>query len=427
MFQKLFISLSLLVVLLSSCEKDIGTLGMGIMPSEDILEVRLDSLSNFNFSYFRDNTNDTIRTTQYNLLLGSYIDPIFGKVRSEIYAPIYFNNPVIDTAVYSFELLNANLLITYSDSAFQYGKNVIQTISIFEMQDSINLPDYRTLRFSPRETLLGTFNLKIDTTITTDSVLSIPMPTSFINIIYNYINTKKNKYVYSMASSPEEINKSFSQYFYGIHLKTNFDDASIVKLKDFKIEVKAKVTSKADLSIIDTVTQDLILSDFIDRDNYIYKHPLVSFELIPTKTISDNVGKPNQKRIYIQPMKGYKTDFQFPDIQRWLDTSKIIINIARLTIPIEKSTIFSAISSLTLNIYVKGTSYPIKSFTSQDIEDNDQYVFYVNNFLSLFLKNGRPASDYRYEIVTPNNNLYVNRSVLLPENAKLHLTYTKYK
>jgi len=424
MLKKLFISIFLLAVLLSSCEKDIGTLGMGIMPSEDLLEVRLDSITNLNFSYLKDNTNDTIRTTQFNLLLGSYIDPVFGKIRSEIFAPIYFNNPVIDDSTYTFEILTADLLITYNDTSFQYGKNVSQTVSIYQMNDSIGIQCYKTLQFKPNETYIGNFDFKIDTTVTADSIVTIPLSKQFISSIDKFIRTDPS---YVMSNGPDEINNSFKNQFYGIHLKTNFDDASIIKLKDIKIKVKAKIINIIDPSIIDTVTQELITSDFIDKETYIYKHPLVRFELEPTKIITDNIGKQSQKRVYIQPMKGYKAEFLFPEIERWLDTSKVVINIARLTIPIEKDILFPAIPSLVLNIYTVGSNIPILSYTSQSIEDNEQYVFYVNSFLSLFLKNGKSAKDYRYEIVPPNNNLYVNRTVLLPGNAKLHITYTKYK
>ena len=423
MFHKLLFSFSLLAVLLSSCEKDIGILGMGVMPSEDILAVRLDSLSNFNFKYLKDNTNDTIRTTQYSLLLGSYTDPVFGNVRAEIFAPLFFNNPVIDTSLYKFELVEADLLLTYNDTSFQYGKNIPQTIIVSEFTDSIDFANYKTLEFKPRETPIGNYTLKIDTTVESDSIITLKLPNTFLKKIDTYIRTSK----YSIDMEPDTINKVWGRKFYGLHLKTKFDDASVIKLKDIAVNLKVKRTSIADASIVDTTSQELILSDFIDEDTYIYRHPLVRFELKPTKTITENIGKPNQKKIYIQPMKGYKADFLFPDLDRWRDSSKVVINIAQLTIPIEKSSLYSAIPKLTLNIYLNGIASPIATYTSQDIDDNDKYVFYMNSFMTIFMKYQKSANEYRYEIVAPNNNLYVNRSILLPENAKLHLTYTKYK
>jgi len=424
MFQKAIFSLSIFAVLLSSCEKDIGNLGMGMMPSQDILTVRLDSLSNFNFKYTNDNVGDTIRASQFYFLLGSYIDPVFGKVRAEIFAPIYFNNPVIDKLNYNIELINAKLLITYGDSSFQYGKNVSQTISLYEMLDSIKLTDYRTLRIAPREALIGTFDLKIDTTITADSIMTIPLPNSFLTKFRPFINDTSK---YTISKGPDEINKKFGQLFYGIHFKTNFDDASIIKINSFKIEIQAKVTSINDPSLVDTVTQELITSDFIDLDSYIYKHPLVSFELKPSQTVTANIGKSNQKRVYIQDMKGYKAEFQFNDIQRWLDTSKVLINVASLTIPIEYNAAFSAIPTLLLNIYKNGVVVPIFTITSQVIGTDNHYTFNVNSFMRQFLTDGISASGYHYELVAPDNNLYVNRSILLIDNAKLHLIYTKYK
>ena len=427
MFKKHLFLLSLLALLISSCEKDIGNLGMGMMPSEDKLSVHLDSLSNFNFKYLRDNTNDTIRASRYNLILGSYIDPVFGKVRAEIFAPIYFSDPVIDRTKYEFEIYAANLVMTYTDTSFMYGKNVAQNISLYQLLEPIAIADYRTLNFVPREKLLQTFSLNIDTAITSDSTISFPLSTEFISKIETYIKTgtkEETGNIYSVEVGPEEINKVFANYFYGLHFKTNFDDASIIKLKNIKIDVKIK---RWNSEITDTITQEMVMADFIDKDNYIYKHPLVCFELQPTAEITENIGKSYQKKVYVQPMKGYKVDFQFPELQRWYDSSKVVINTARLTIPIEKDAKFDAIPRLVLNIYETGKNVPIYSFTSQTIEYNDQYVFYVNSFISYYLRNKKPAFNYRYEIITPNNNLYVNRSVLLTENTKLHLTYTKYK
>lgn len=439
MFKKLVYSLSVLTVLLSSCEKDLGNLGMGIMPSEDILEVRLDSLSNFNFKYIPDNTNDTIRSSEntFSLILGSYIDPVFGKVRAEIYAPFYFDNPVLDTSKYQFEIVEAILKMSYNctdnDTSFLIGKNLDQKVLVYQMNDSLSIDDYNTQNFKPSsETFLSSYTLKIDPTVLTDGnsyrTISFSLPKSFIDSIDNYIrkvDTTDTLDVYSIDLGQDDVNKVFSKKFYGLHLKTGFDDASIIRYREISIDVKIKVWDSE--NNIDTLTQAMTTSSNMDLEYYIYKPPLVHFELKPTTTITDNIGKSNQKKVYIQPMKGYKAAFEFPDINRWLDSSKTAINIAKFTIPIEKSKDYIAIPNLHLNIYEKGKLYPIFNKSSQTIYNNDYYVFDLRDFMNYFMKNAKQANEYHYEIVPPNNNLYVYRSILLTENAKLHLTYTKYK
>ena len=432
MFKKLVFSLSVLTVLLSSCEKDLGNLGMGIMPSADILEVRIDSVSHLNFKYIPDNTDDTIRASQNFLLLGSYIDPIFGKVRSEIFAPLYFSNPVIDESKYQFEIVRAILKMTYNDTSFVYGKITNPLISIYRLNDSISVDDYRTLNFKPsHETLLLKKQIEIDLLSQTqaDRIDTIDLPKSFITIIDNYIRKIDPKDAYSIDLGPDDVNKVFSKKFFGLHIRTDFDDAAIIKFRDLAIDIKVKIWDSE--NNVDTLTQEMILSDYVDRENYIYKQPLVKFELKPSSIITENIGKSNQKNVYIQPMKGYKAEFQFPDLDRWLDSSKVAINLAKLTIPIETkdTSDYKPIPKLLLYIYEKGGKYPISncSFTSREINTNNQYEFFINDFMTYFLKKGKSSSEYRYEIVTPNNNLYANRSILLPENAKLHITYTKYK
>jgi hypothetical protein len=171
----------------------------------------------------------------------------------------------------------------------------------------------------------------------------------------------------------------------------------------------------------------MITSDFIDLDTYIYKHPLVSFELKPSQTVILNIGKSNQNRVYIQPMKGFKAEFQFAEIQRWLDTSKVLVNVALLTIPIEQDASYSPIPALSLNIYKNGNLKPLFTLTSKVINSDLFYTFNLSGFMRQFLVNALGAGEYRYELVAPDNNLYVNRSILLINNAKLHVTYTKYK
>ena len=411
---------SVLLILLSSCEKDIGSLGMGVMPSSDIIEVREDSLQKFNFKYIEDNTNDTIRTDQFYLLLGSYSDPVFGKVRAEIFAPFYFNNPVFDRNSYSFEIYDAHISITYTDTSFVYGKSINQKIDVYQMLDSIDIDDYKTLNFSCKEKYLTSFTLNVDTTIESDSTVTFALPSSFISTIDQYLKTG----IYAMDIGPDSINKDFGKKFFGLHFRTNFDDAGIVKLSDLSIKMNIKIWNG---ETTDTVTQEMICSDFVDKESYIYKHPLVRFDLKHPVSLKQKIGMSSRDTVFIQSMKGFKSEFYLSDIQRWLDTTKTVINIARFTVPIVKDDSYPAIPSLLLNIYQSGNPVPIQSITSKDIGTGSEYVFYVNSFMKQFLSDKLNADRYRYEIVVPNNNLEVGRSVLLAGKAKLKLTYTKYK
>jgi len=419
---KLFVACSLCCLLFCSCEKDIGTIGINMLPGTDILYLKTDSLYAGSCKYLKD---DSIRTSDFTLLLGSYKDPVFGGVSAEICIPLYIDNPIIDNSLYAISnpygkqvtIDSVRLLIIRDTAAsFHYGTPSTETIKLYEMLEKIDTLNYINLQFTPAEKLIGTYSLG---SASTDSVY-ILLGNSFNQKFATFINDTGK---YGQAKDPLLVNMFLYDYFKGFHIKTS-QSSYIEKIDDIQLIINA-IDSKGQY-----VTQSLFLSNFIDRQTLVYFHPLVKFGLTPTAKITDSVGKSNVSNLYLQPMMGYKANITLPNLDIWRkDSHNIVINIAKLTLPIVKDTNFPAVSVLTLNVLDKLGNL-LYTFPSQEILDSNRYTFYINTFVKWFLnpkKNTLTTDNYQFELVCPNNNQYINRSVIDAKKISLHLTYTKYK
>ncbi len=409
MFYKILFSLSVLSLLFTSCEKDLGTLGMGMLPSEDLLYLNQDSVSNIAYSYSLDKE---VRTSQYNLMLGNYTDPVFGKVTAQLFLPMYFENKALDTTKQN-TIKKIELLVI--DSSFQYGLAGTQKVEIYEMKDTLGLLDIDSLSFNPSETLLGTFNLENsenDTSIYT-------FESSFVKKMQTFIDSKS----YRNTEDIDSINYFFKSYMKGLHLKPLKTNGGIMKIKDIKMRITYNECSN------DTCyesTMYLGLSSFYDYDFHYYVHPLCNFIVEHSKTITDSLNKPNQSKVYLQPMKGLKAEIKIPELNKWLDSSKIVINKAMLQIPIEANETYAPISSIKLRV-IDNINEDTTYYTSTTVDEDYNYIFYLNSFVQKFLANQAKIENYKLELLAPTNNLYINRSVLIAPKTKFKLTYTKYK
>jgi len=382
-----------------------------MLPEEDILSVGSDTVKNFNCSYLVD---DSIRTSDYDLFLGSYLDPVFGQVKADIYAPIYFDTPVIDKTG-TYEITSVQLLLI--DSSYQYGKKVAQDIDLYEFKDAIDTNYYAKLTFNPTETFISA--LTLDTTLSESEAdtLEYTFSGDFVTRIKDFIASSS----YNDSLDPIVINKEFMKVFKGLHFAPRSSDAFIEKIMDIQIRVKANVcSSDGDCK---EVNQYMYIANYIDRDSMVYFHPLNSFTLEHPSALKGNEGKEYQDKVYLQSMKGYKARIRMNDLDKWRDTQKVVINSAKLVVPIETDD-YAPVEIIEFAVDDEATYSAIES---QELQGASQYSIYITSFVKNFIKSDKSASDYKFELRVPDNNMKVNRSIIKANDIYLQITYTKYK
>lgn len=397
------------MLVFSSCEKDIGSLGMGMMPEDDLLTFRIDTLRKFNCSYYKD---DAIRTTSYNLLVGAYTDPLFGTVSVDMYAPVYFDNPVINKdQYYKVESIELQLL----DSAFHYGKKVPITLEMYEFLDPIDTTYYNNQGFSPHEKYITT--LTLDTTYIDDTT-KYKFEGEYFEKFASFISSQ----YYNIEKDPDEVNKSFYNVFRGFHFKPSAGCEAIVKLLDIQIKIKANVCDE--YGECRDVIQYLYVTNEVDREDNIYFHPLHQFNVQHSHDITDSIGRENQSRIYLQPMRGICSEIKITDIDRWLDSQKVVINAVKMNIPLVLDPLYPAAQEIELHVFDGTTTI---KYESQQLLDASSYTIYFSDFFKKFIEAKKSASTYTFELKLAKNNQYANRSVIKADELTVDVMYTKYK
>ncbi|NQV02276.1 MAG: DUF4270 domain-containing protein, partial [Bacteroidia bacterium] len=131
LFRSIWISL-LIVFIVASCKKDPYELGLNLLPPSDTLYVDLfDTVTVQAFSVIED----SIRTDEMSsLVLGSIMDPVFGKTTASFYSQFLLSAEAIDFGV-NPQLDSLVLALYYMTTSGD--TNTLQQIRVFEMSDDL--------------------------------------------------------------------------------------------------------------------------------------------------------------------------------------------------------------------------------------------------------------------------------------------------
>lgn len=152
LFRSVWIGL-LIVFFVVSCKKDPYELGIDLVPPTDTLYVNVfDTVTVQAYSVLED----SIRTDEMtSFVLGSIVDPIFGKITASFYTQFLLSSEETDFGI-NPQLDSLVLILSYSDG---YGDtNTLQQIRVFEMSEDLI---YDSSYYSNQSA--GTYGLELGT------------------------------------------------------------------------------------------------------------------------------------------------------------------------------------------------------------------------------------------------------------------------
>lgn len=219
----LFLSATFLfsVFLFFACKKKENPLGSNVIDQNQLLaSAGIDTFQLKTFNYFDDSI---ISDNAAFGLLGSYVDPVFGRYNAEIYTQFRLeglnpdfgdlNTIAVDSFVLALKYIN------------MYGKTGPQTFEVYEIGEDLSI-DSTYYSFTTKAHLNNTNlvqpgketievnskNLTVVGQDTLDSQLRIPLSTS----------KAKSMLIEAMSGSTTfATNESFLSYFKGLHIRTN--------------------------------------------------------------------------------------------------------------------------------------------------------------------------------------------------------------
>lgn len=425
--------LSAIIILSISCKKEPeNQLGLGILPDDEQLgQYRNDSLAVIATIELDDSIRMDFASTAQ--LLGSYVDPKFGKVKSSIYTqfrlpssnkPNFGTGAALDSVVLSLKTRN------------YYGKikklGGYQTFRVYrvneDMKDSIYSNE--TFTFDPTElgyrTIFATPNdsITINDSVKLDPQIRIKLDAAFGNELLN-----------SSAAN----NDDFLQQFKGLYITpdnpgqiTGEGTILYLEMQDTDSRLTLYFHNDAD-------TAQKQFSYLINPDgnwSAYFEHDYSTVPDINTQLTDSTLG---QQQIFIQSMQGIRGRIYFPDLLDLPDLDKIVVHKAELVLKLADDAsreFYPAPGSLTLaRRNSSGTLVNLKdiaageSYFGGTINSSNEYrfniAFYIQDLIS-----GEYEDNGLY-LLNRGNAVNANRCIIQgPDESnagrmKLVLTYSK--
>ena len=338
-FKSDLLTLLISLFILSSCENP-ESIGLDVDPENQITGVLIDTASIRSVTVPEDSVLTTdlsqqplgymestvFGTTEANLAIGIALPSDSSQVRfgnitgtglgldSAVlvlpYGDEFYGDSVGSTYAVNVHRLNEQVKTQtsyYNTKSWNYNPEVIgaKTVSRFGIRDTIRVTQIRKGR--------------ADTVIKAQPQLRIRINNDFI----------ANRF-FGSASDNFSSNTKFAEYLKGLYLTIN----------------KSQSTGKGGTVFFNPDSSRIELyyrrQSGTDIDTNVLRFP-INVSASNTKnnnagsTVADYINKPNQERVFVQPLSGLRTKIEFPYIQNLKNLGNIAINKAELVIYVDES------------------------------------------------------------------------------------------
>jgi hypothetical protein len=370
------------------------------------------------------NFDSLVTSSQKRILVGNYVDPIFGKVKSDSYLQLIANNYNLNTGGSDTNLPNyvfdSIAMVLKYDNYFFGDTTQTQTFDIHRLTQKVkpnkedkNFYNNSTLTYSPES--LGTISYKPRPT-QKDSI-NIRMSDAFGSELFQKLKKKEvvnfdefTEYLKGMVLTSSTINSSS---VIGFNQAT-----SVVRLYYSIYQGQSEKSLVKDFSILDASKQFNNIS--LDRTGTLIENLPISSSKLPSSQ--------TENKAFIQSGTGIACRVDFPSIKRlkYIAEKGAIVDAQLIIKPVANS--YSKIYPLadSLRVYVgdnlnriSGTlnnssgaaMYAILNKASDEFNENVEYKIAIGGFLQ---KEMLKQSDLKSSLIftLPNINKAVNRLVL---------------
>jgi len=378
------------LALLASCNKDPYEVGLDLLPPSDTLYVsQFDTVTVVAYS----EREDSVRSDEMSaLMLGSILDPVFGKTTASFYTQFLLSSESIDFGVNP--RLDSLVLLLYYDSWFG-DTNTLQQVRVFEMSEDIS---YDSNYYSNQQA--GTYGIELANTTykprPTDSVTiwgEKVAPHLRINLS-NSTSYLGNKILFA----PEDVlssNAAFINFMKGLYVEAIPVNGNGALITYVPIDGLSKMVLYFHNDDNDSLHFNLPIDNTaarfntFDHNEYLEAAPDFKQQVIYKDTA---LGR---NQLYLQTLGGVKVRIRFPYIRSLADSlGTIAINnaVLKLKNP-ENDTTWDPPSQLALYKvdstgkigalldYVEGISYFGGTYNSDEQEYWFRLTRHIQNLL----------------------------------------------
>ena len=388
--------MGVMLLAFGACKKSPQTIGNDLISESAYIDVfHTDTEELFCPSYF--DSGGTKNTT--NVLLGSMKDPVFGNSEAGFYTQFRLSlagqnfgvDPVIDSLVLQLSITNY-----YGDT------NVMQTVHVYQLTDTLSTEasyyNHSTVDYSPIDYANGyqfvprpqTTTHVVGSDTLHHAILRIPLSGELGQWLMNLDTVT--------YSQPDYFKQSFKGLYVtcdpvslpGAITYLNLTDNSNTLLQ---LYYHNAATPEKAMRYDYYITSSDTYFNHIDHD---YSQGNAEF----VDQLINGHPELGQQMVYLQTMGGVRTALYLPNVEHWadsLDGSYIIVNEAKLVLPVNEASVDSVFrlptsfvllgfnadsTTFLLPDYYEGTSY----FGGSYVESEKAVVFRISEFMQKVIK-----------------------------------------
>ena len=443
------ISVPFIVVLLCffiSCKKS-NDFGLQVQPNQDLLSANQTDTSTL-ITY--STIEDSLKTDELSgpNLLGSYVDPSFGFLKTSIYTQIRLENSVDfrPDGASSLDDIVVDSVVLYLAMDGYYGNEGSQTFEVYQLDEDLHIDSNyytnSTINYISTDLVANGQNLisvdplvpgYVEGELVDEAIIRIPLSNSAFAL--PIMNESGNS-----ALDGNDGENEFLDWFKGLLITTNNTNQTSNQGAIYYIDLLSDY-SKVTLFYRDTSglsqDHDTIAFDFNLNANCARFH---SSEINYTSTIVDATitdTSLGNELFYVQPLGGCKGKVYFPYLDALSDTS-VMINKAELILPFQFYLLDAYRPPSTLILSTKnndGETIFLSDFFESDHGGtidlvNSQYRFNITRHINEII-NGTKENQ-AISILSLGSGISANRAILNGANTskkdqpKLIITYTNY-
>jgi hypothetical protein len=440
-----FFLISLIALLATSCNES-SVVGLNVQPASDLLNVGWQDTTTIVSSTIREDSlhTDASVIIGADALLGTYLDPVFGKTTASLYTqlrlpgnnPDFGLNPICDSVVLS---------LTYASDFYGKKERKTQRISVYQLDNTMSTSsDYysnNTINYGTNDFASGFLYTPrpVDKVVvmgdTLKAHLRVRLQQSFGQVILN------------RQGDPELANNTaFQNFTRGLFITSDVTGSATVgdgNILHFKMgDIQTKLTiyyRNSNATNNDSLKYDISLSSIARFSAF--QHDFSSgYSYLQSQLASTSTDT----TVFVQSLAGVKSKIEFPHLLHWNDSGKIAINRAELVIKVDTTNnalyqldTFAAPAKLILfGISATNTNYAIpdafdinESFGGSYDATKKEYRFNIDRYVQQIL-NGTRANTGLF-LVASGGAVNSHRVVLGSgssqgyQKMKLNITYTK--
>jgi hypothetical protein len=406
-------------ILLTTCKKEENELGLNLQPPGDKLNVKsTDTTTVVAYSLLAD----SVKTDETSVsLLGSILDPVFGKTTASFYSQFRLSLPAYDFGTTPYP---DSLVLTLDYNGIYGDSTSPMTVKVYELEDQLFIDSayFSNESKAVMSTLLAqkTYTPNLTDSVTVDGEKVAPHLRINLSSITNELALK----LLAAPADSMASNTSFVNYFHGLYIaaEPTMAGGSIVYFDLMSVVTGLSMYYHNALS--DSLRFDYVINSSCARfGNFTHDYSLADPAF--KAQVLDKDTSLGQNTCYVQALGGVKTFLRFPHIKDYYANGKVAVNEARFFLYADESE--PGLTPANTLVLVNRTADSSYTITQDQLEgtsyfggfyDKNQhgYWFRITGTIQQLMRSTGP--DYGFEIYVSGGAVNAQRALLNGTNPQ---------